>query len=296
MKKNYLILCAISLATFSFLFFNACDKQKDDLSNLTTDNSSLVQEPGSIDSTERGMGCLPVPKAMYQLIAVAPAVHLKSISAVIDLACPSIGNQGSEGSCVAWGTTYAGRSITRKTHDGGSYSTSTNIFSPEYVYNQIKVSSSCASGAYIYKAFDLLKAQGVCTWNDMPYSSTNGCSTMPNSTQKQNATANKINSYYRVNITSSAIKNELNQNRPVVIGGPVDRTYYYLGNNGILTQYNPKTYLGNHCVCIVGYDDAKSAFKFQNSWGTSWGTSGFGWMSYTAISGYITEAYVMTEN
>ncbi len=35
-----------------------------------------------------------------------------------------------------------------------------------------------------------------------------------------------------------------------------------------------------HAVCLVGYDDNKNAFKFINSWGTSWGIDGYGWISY----------------
>jgi C1A family cysteine protease len=289
MKKFYWISCAIMISIASFLVFNSCEKQKDDSTR------SIVQNSDGSDSGEKGMGFVPLPKEDYKAIAMAQPVYLKSVAAVVNLECPPIGNQGGEGSCVAWGSTYAGRSIARKMHDGGTYAKATNIFSPEYVYNQIKI-SNCSSGAYIYKAFDLLKSQGVCTWNDMPYSSTNGCSTKPNTTQKQKAAANKIISYARVDITVSAIKNVLGQNKPVVIGGPVDQTYYDLGSNQVLTNYNSATYLGGHCVCIVGYDDTKQAFKFQNSWGTSWGTSGFGWMGYNAISGYITEAYVMTEN
>lgn len=38
----------------------------------------------------------------------------------------------------------------------------------------------------------------------------------------------------------------------------------------------------NHAVLIVGWDDAKKAYLFKNSWGTDWGYDGYGWVHYDA--------------
>jgi hypothetical protein len=35
-----------------------------------------------------------------------------------------------------------------------------------------------------------------------------------------------------------------------------------------------------HCIVIVGYDDSKKAWLIRNSWGTGWGTNGYGWFGY----------------
>jgi hypothetical protein len=35
-----------------------------------------------------------------------------------------------------------------------------------------------------------------------------------------------------------------------------------------------------HCIVIVGYDDNKKAWLIRNSWGTGWGTNGYGWFGY----------------
>jgi hypothetical protein len=37
---------------------------------------------------------------------------------------------------------------------------------------------------------------------------------------------------------------------------------------------------GNHSILLVGYDDQKREFKFQNSWGIKWGDRGFGYLPY----------------
>jgi len=36
----------------------------------------------------------------------------------------------------------------------------------------------------------------------------------------------------------------------------------------------------NHAICLVGWDDAKGAWRLKNSWGTSWGESGLMWIKY----------------
>lgn len=36
----------------------------------------------------------------------------------------------------------------------------------------------------------------------------------------------------------------------------------------------------SHAVLLVGWDDARGAWKIKNSWGTAWGQGGYGWVSY----------------
>lgn len=41
---------------------------------------------------------------------------------------------------------------------------------------------------------------------------------------------------------------------------------------------------GGHAVCLVGYDDSKSAFLVRNSWGNGWGPfGGYYWMAYQYV-------------
>lgn len=51
---------------------------------------------------------------------------------------------------------------------------------------------------------------------------------------------------------------------------------------------------GRHAMVVVGYDDNKGAFKVLNSWGTSWGQGGFGWIAYSAFKTRVREALFCT--
>jgi hypothetical protein len=57
----------------------------------------------------------------------------------------------------------------------------------------------------------------------------------------------------------------------------------YYGNSGNET--------GNHAMVIVGYDDSRRAYKVLNSWGTTWGTDGYGWINYNTLKTRLIEGY-----
>ena len=42
-----------------------------------------------------------------------------------------------------------------------------------------------------------------------------------------------------------------------------------------ITRRPPGEYVGGHCVCIIGYDDAQKCWIAKNSWGKGWGEQGF---------------------
>ena len=46
-------------------------------------------------------------------------------------------------------------------------------------------------------------------------------------------------------------------------------------------------------MVVVGYDDAKQAFRIQNSWGRSWGDGGYGWFSYEFWKRNVTLGFVI---
>jgi C1A family cysteine protease len=281
MKKKLLNLFLLSLLTLNFLFLTtSCDDNDKSLSDQEDTNISI------------NSGYLPLPVDEYENIPSAEQISTtKSYPTSVNLSCPPILSQGGEGSCVSWGVGYAARSISWQTLYGNTYDYSVNIFSPEYIYNQIKV-TDCSSGAYITDGLDLVIDQGVCVWDDMPYTDTS-CDEYPDDYQVLQAVNFKAASYNTVTKTLDSFKDQLSAGNPIIVGGPVYREFYYLGYDEIQTQTS-RNY-GGHCYCVVGYDDNQNAFLIMNSWGTDWGTDGFGWISYDIMTKVWTEAYVLNE-
>jgi C1A family cysteine protease len=64
-------------------------------------------------------------------------------------------------------------------------------------------------------------------------------------------------------------------------------------NNKILETGKGK---GGHALVAVGYDDSKRAFKVRNSWGSTWGEDGYGWLPYEyLLSGDATNWWSMLD-
>lgn len=283
MKKSRIVLLSVVAALVMVVaIVFSCQKE-----NEVRDDNPVTEQ------ATHELGCLMLPTEAYMSIPLkdAPTSLLKAAPKVLNLNVPPVGDQGGEGSCVAWGTTYAGRSISWQVSHPAAWSQAVNIFSPEYVYNQIKASSDCESGAYVTDGLKLLVNEGVVPWSVMPYTDLS-CSLMPTPAQEATAASYKVASYSRISINSTAIKAALVSGKAVIVGGPVNSAYMYLKSGAVLGKYSGLT-LGGHCYCVVGYDDGKQAFKFMNSWGTSWATKGFGYISYSYVSKWFQEAYVL---
>ncbi|MCG7858442.1 C1 family peptidase [Flavihumibacter sp.] len=208
------------------------------------------------------------------------------------LATPIVRTQGTEGSCVSFAVGYYARSIEQFYRSGSSsYSDAINVFSPEFIFNQVS-NNNCAASAVV-STLDLIKSIGVCTFQSMPYSYSNGCSLAPTSQAKSEATGFKISSYSKlIETDEQAIKSMIAKNHPVIVSLTIDQNFYN-AKPGFIWKTSAGN-SGSHTVAIVGYDDAKNAYKIVNSWGSGWGDAGYSWIDYdfmpTVSSYYL---YVM---
>ncbi|MFT7620095.1 MAG: hypothetical protein ACI97A_003752 [Planctomycetota bacterium] len=109
----------------------------------------------------------------------------------------------------------------------------------------------------------------------------------PNAKQKQEAAAFPVHTGILVNNTLG-IRRALQRREVVTFGasvGPVFlggkfKTYTkeLFRQDSVLRK--PGQPHGKHAMIIVGYDDKRNCFLVQNSWGTSWGWQGYGWLAY----------------
>ena len=77
------------------------------------------------------------------------------------------------------------------------------------------------------------------------------------------------------------IPQQLTQGRPVLAEVKVTDAWMSdeASKTGLIRLGDKEKLMGGHAVVIVGFDRGDSSIKFANSWGVSWGASGFGRMS-----------------
>lgn len=250
--------------------------------NFSWNSSSVIDGTHTITATAKdaksNASSSTISVTKNTTIITPPITTLPSSAFLIT---PPIANQGNEGSCVAFSCAYGARSIEQYYRTNAtSYNVATNLFSPEYVYNQTKFSADCNSGTAFTLVLGLMKNKGVATWESMPYSDLNGCSLLPTANQDANAASYKIISYSKIiNSDQIAIKTMIYNHHPLMINIIMDNSFIN-ATPGFIWRNNSGSGSMPHALIICGYDDSKHAYKVMNSFGTNWGDAGYSWIDY----------------
>ena len=174
-------------------------------------------------------------------------------------------NQGSCGSCVAFGTCASIESNMRiKSQDPNL-----NVDLSE-AFCLFCGGGSC-SGWGLTSGLAYAKSTGVTDEACFPYQAKNmPCSNRCSDWQSRLV---KILSYTS-HSSMQARKNAIATIGPVVAGMAVysDFSSY---KSGIYQKTSGSTFRGYHCICVVGYDDSQQCWIIKNSWGTGWGEQGY---------------------
>lgn len=254
---------------------------------------SFVSQAFAQDQAPRfGLGMKYLDPAQYQSIPLAAPPLRGELPKSVDLAddFPEPGNQGQQGSCVAWAVAYGMKSFQEHKERGWSLDDEDHLFSPAALYNAIKLDNGCEGGSYLAQAFEFLMSVGDVPLSSFPYDDAQ-CDRRMSSNQMSEASQYRIASTRTVNVQSpTEVKSHLAAGFPVVIGMDVYDNFQSLGSD----VYTGPTgqLLGGHAMVIIGYDDNIGAFKLLNSWGTNWGDGGYGHISYDAFRRLVHEAYV----
>ncbi|PWT97744.1 MAG: peptidase C1A papain [Bacteroidetes bacterium] len=212
---------------------------------------------------------------------------------------PGVGNQGQQGSCVAWSSAYGARTIVESARTGQD--PNQLRFSPAFLYNNIKLDG--CNGSYIIRAMEFMTQQGAVPYDRFPYRD-DDCERQAPSQLFNDASQFKMRGFNRLtsgdnvnNLDIRAIKENLAQGAPVVIGMMVGQSYMQpmMGKDVWDPEPDDASMMGfgGHAQCVVGYDDKKygGAFLIMNSWGPEWGNNGFAWVRYQHFKRYVREAY-----
>ena len=220
-------------------------------------------------------------------------------SANLQKYAPAVGDQGKQGSCVAWSSAYGARTILESVRTGAD--PNALKFSPAFLYNQIGLDG--CEGSYINRAMDFMSQKGSVPYETFPYSDQD-CSRQPNQQMLDQARQFKMRGSNRLTVGDRtdqidlrAIKENLSQGAPVVIGMMVGGSYMQpmMGQDVWNPTQDDASMMGfgGHAQCVVGYDEAKygGAFLIMNSWGPQWGNNGFAWVRYKHFKYFVREAY-----
>jgi hypothetical protein len=230
----------------------------------------------------------------YQSIPLAsmPLMGTPPDESDLSASFPTPGMQGGQGSCVGWAVAYALKSSQEQTERSWGLTDETHLFSPAFIYNQIRLSKKdCTTGARFTDAFNLLRRDGAASLADFPYDEAS-CHRMPDDAMRARAREFGIGPWRRVNVQDEIeIKTWIASGSPVLIGMTVDEGFQALGSGQIYKARNGTT-LGGHALVVTGYSDSKNAFKVINSWSTDWADGGFGWIDYDIFRSTVSQAYV----
>jgi hypothetical protein len=206
---------------------------------------------------------------------------------------PKPGDQGQQSSCTAWATGYALRSYHEGQRRKWGFASPGELISPAYIYNRLTdFNGNCDVGTSIIDALNLLKNEGAPTLAMYPYVE-DDCRRPLSPALARAISEFRINGWSALdNRRLDDIKGQLAQGNPVVFGIEVsDEFENWVGNKVYDDTTSPRT--GGHAMVIVGYDERRQAFKVVNSWGTNWGSGGFGWVSYRAMRQLSDVMFVM---
>jgi C1A family cysteine protease len=199
-------------------------------------------------------------------------------------ACNAIQNQGNCGSCWAFSAAAAMESA-HKIFNGSLYKLSEQNF---VSCSSLQGNNGCNGGLYSY-AWNYAKSNPVESEANYPYTSGSTGKTGSCLYDKTKGIGG-ISSHSSCGTTTSAIKTCI-ASQPQSVSIEADTTYFQSYTSGVLTNATACGTNLDHAVVAVGYGTTSAGVAYyivRNSWGTSWGQSGYvdiGQAAYPGICG-----------
>ena len=277
LKSCYLMLLSVACLT---CFLGTLTAQPKPRTGMVVDKAQYKSTPYKAKLSTRSFKSMP-PKASLEQY------------------CPTPGDQGDYGTCVAFAAAYSMRTIlwAKQYNITDKAQINEMQFSPSFVYENIKNDgdTDCQGGSNPINACELLKQLGVPLLKSVPYGQ---CATEIEFDDLLEAQDYVISDYqtlwdidYGTNDDKiNGTKKALSEGYPVLLGMMVPESFYRPGSvwHSAETDGGPSGKHGLHAMCVVGYDDTKEGgcFRVMNSWTNQWADGGFVWIPYTEYGQY----------
>jgi hypothetical protein len=216
---------------------------------------------------------------------------------------PIPGSQGQVATCTGWAVAYGmlttqqnlKMKITNPTHR------TARAMDPHFIYSLIKDMNDrwCQDGTYMIDAMDVLEEYGCKPRFQEPVLA---CNTKPSYDKYTLAIAApyQISRYYALNMDAdpiNALKEALNAEHIVAVGMSLTNSFLTGSsiNYGLWAPNSSEKFIGDHAMCVVGYDDNKygGSFEILNSYGTGYGDGGYVWVKYADFKKYMNQAFII---
>jgi hypothetical protein len=245
-----------------------------------------------------GLGLIAAPADRYNQIQEAlPPFSGGALPPRVDLSerFPPPGDQANQNSCVGWAVAYALKSYQEAVERDwslvgpGGTANHNRVFSPSFIYNQINRGQD--AGSTFGDAFRIMMLQGAAPLSAMPYTASPFVPVSPAAVAS--AGEFRIDTFRTVAFRDRAeMKTQLFNGFPIVFAAHVDQAFQAWQGAGVMNAAGGG-YLGRHAMVVVGYDDARGAYRVMNSWGRGWGDGGYAWIAYSLFERIVTEAYLV---
>jgi C1A family cysteine protease len=208
---------------------------------------------------------------------------------------PPVGDQGQQGSCTGWAMTYYAYGYLEAKDNGWNAKSGNSqyLLSPAWTYN--KVNWGHDDGSSTGSDAQVIMDWGTATLSTMPYNQGDYTS-WGNENAWREAPLHRAQSVHSISYTGDptvdTVRTLVASGIPVTFSIDANQLPTYKtepDGNFIFSAAEYSSTTTNHAQTIVGYDNSVGegsdvgSFKVVNSWGSSWGLSGFYWLTYNAF-------------
>merc|ERR1719158_2363131 len=209
----------------------------------------------------------PMKSTRAKNVVADPEATADAVDWVAKGAVTPVKNQGQCGSCWAFSTTGSVE---------GAYQIAGNSLTSFSEQDLVSCASSSGNqgcnGGLMDDAFTWIESNGIATESAYPYTSGSGTT----GTCKKTAASAKVSGYQDVAQGSeSGLKASIGQ-APTSVAIEADKSAFQLYKSGVFDSTSCGKQL-DHGVLAVGWgtQDGKDYYKVKNSWGATWGMSGY---------------------